>query len=230
MIDDPPLIKLKRNTPRPTDAQLDALRGTPTGFVVDAMDGRGAVAQAIKPAIDGQSDFCGVAVTCHNGPADNLAVLAALNVTGANDVIVAATDAFMDTAVIGDLVLHMASNRGAVGFVTDGCVRDTPGIRDVGLPCFAAGVTPNSPAKNGPGTVNLPVVLGGVHICAGDVLVADCDGVVVVPFKQIDSVIERLKGILAAEENMMKAVSEGMGVTPYIEQLFAPGGVVEVDD
>jgi 4-hydroxy-4-methyl-2-oxoglutarate aldolase len=229
MIDDPPLIKLKRNAPRPTDEQISALRGTPTGFIVDAMDGRGALSFTIKPVDPESADFCGVAVTCHAGPADNLAVLAALPQTGSDDVIVAATDAFLETAVVGDLVLFMAKNRGAVALVTDGAVRDTPGILDVGLPCFCAAVTPNSPAKNGPGTVKLPVNLGGVQIESGDLLVGDVDGVVVVPFAMIDHVIDRLVAINAKEVETMAAVEGGLGVPGHIEELYASGRVEELD-
>lgn len=229
MIDDPPLIKLKHNPPRPTNEQIEALRGVPTGFVVDAMDGRGAVSFTIKPVDPESSSFCGVAVTCHAGPADNLAVLAALPQAGPDDVIVAATDAFLETAVVGDLVLFMAKNRGTVALITDGAVRDTPGIIDVGLPCFCAAVTPNSPAKNGPGTVNLPVVLGGVRIEAGDLLVGDVDGVVVVPHASIDAVIARLVDIQAKEDETMAAVEGGLGVPGHIEELYASGRIENVD-
>ena len=126
MIDDPPLITLRRKVPRPTAAQLAALNGTPTGFIIDALGGRGAVAPDIKPVIAEQASFCGVAVTCHVGPADNLAVFAALPLLQRGDVIVAAADGYRETAVVGDLVLGMARNLGAVAFVTDGCVRDIP--------------------------------------------------------------------------------------------------------
>ena len=142
MIDDPPLITLRRKVPRPTAAQLAALNGTPTGFIIDALGGRGAVAPNIKPVIAEQASFCGVAVTCHVGPADNLAVLAALPLLQSGDVIVAAADGYRETAVVGDLVLGMARNLGAVAFVTDGCVRDIPGIRDVGLPGAFRRVSP----------------------------------------------------------------------------------------
>jgi 4-hydroxy-4-methyl-2-oxoglutarate aldolase len=67
MIDDPPLITLRRKVPRPTGAQLAELNGTPTGFIIDALGGRGAVAPDIKPVITEQASFCGVAVTCPRG-------------------------------------------------------------------------------------------------------------------------------------------------------------------
>jgi 4-hydroxy-4-methyl-2-oxoglutarate aldolase len=229
MIDDPPLITLRRRVPRPTAAQLAALNGTPTGFIIDALGGRGAVAPDIKPIITEQASFCGVAVTCHVGPADNLAVFAALPLLQQGDVIVAAADGYRETAVVGDLVLGMARNLGAVAFVTDGCVRDIPGIRDVGLPCFSAGVTPASPVKNGPGTVNLPIVIGGLRVEAGDVVIGDTDGVVVVPHARIDAVIKRLVAIRSAEAVLLAKVQGGLGVPDWVNELLSGRRVEELD-
>ncbi len=90
MIDDPPLIRFFRHVLRPTTEQLQALQGTPTGYIVDALYGRAALAPEIKPVVPEQAEFCGVAVPCHVGPADNLAVFAALPLLQKGDVIVAA--------------------------------------------------------------------------------------------------------------------------------------------
>ena len=92
-----------------------------------------------------------MALTCDAGPGDNLAVLAALEHVQPGDVLVAAAGGYTACAIIGDLVLGMAGNSGAVGFVTDGCVRDLPGIREVALPCFCVGVTPEFAASQRPG-------------------------------------------------------------------------------
>jgi 4-hydroxy-4-methyl-2-oxoglutarate aldolase len=229
MIDDPPLITRRRKVPRPASTQLAALNGTPTGFIVDALLGRGALRPEIKPVVPEQATFCGVAVTCHVGPADNLAIFAALPILQAGDVIVAAADGYRETAVIGDLLLGMAQNQGAVAFVTDGCVRDVPGIRDVGLPCFAAGVTPNSPVKNGPGTVNLPIVAGGVHVEPGDIVIGDGDGVVILPFGLIDRVIKRLEAIRAAEASLVARVKGGLGIPDFVRDLETTGRIQEID-
>jgi 4-hydroxy-4-methyl-2-oxoglutarate aldolase len=228
MIEDAPLITLRRPKRRPTPVQLAALRGVPTGFVVDALGGRGAVGAEIKPAIGHQAVFCGVALPCHAGPADNLAVFAALDVAQAGDVLVAAADRYRGTAVTGDLLLGMARNIGVVGFVTDGCVRDLAGIAEVGLPCFSSGVTPNSPARNGPGTVGLPVVLGDVAVEAGDVVLADPDGVVVVPFPSIDRVVERLGTIRGAEVALNRAVKDGLRVPDFVASVLR-GRIREVE-
>jgi len=229
MIEDPPLLTLRRNFPRPTAEQVAALTGLPTGFAVDAMDGRGALDARIKPVDGDAQTFCGVAVTCHAGPADNLAVFGAVEAARKGDVIVAATDGYTETAVVGDLVLGMARNRGVMAFVTDGCVRDVPGIRAVGLPCFAAGVTPNSPARNGPGTVGMPVVIGGTAIGPGDIVLGDGDGVVIVPLSRIDAVIARLPAIREAEAALDAKVKAGLEVPDFILSLFADGRVREVE-
>ncbi len=209
MIEEAPSIQ-RNSIVRPAAAQVEALRGTPTGFLVDALGGSGALDYRIKPAIADQVGFCGVALTCDAGPADNLALIAALESVQPGDVLVCTTGSYTGCAVTGDLVLGMARNCGAVGFVTDGCVRDLPGIRMVGLPCYCIGVTPNSPARSGPGTVGFPVTLAGHPVASGDVIVADLDGVVVVPLARLDEVIARLPAIRKSEAAMDQAVREGL--------------------
>jgi 4-hydroxy-4-methyl-2-oxoglutarate aldolase len=132
-------------------------------------------------------------------------------------VIVAACNGYTGCAVTGDLVLGMARNGGAVAFVTDGCVRDIPGIAAVGLPCFAVGVTPNSPAREGPGTVGFPIVVGSVAVETGDIVLGDQDGVVVVPFARIDATIARLAVVRAAEADLEDKVKAGLRVPPFLQ-------------
>jgi 4-hydroxy-4-methyl-2-oxoglutarate aldolase len=215
MIDEAPRIR-HRPVARPAAALVDALRGTPTGFIVDALGGTGALDYRIKPAIADQAACCGVALTCDAGPADNLALVAALESVQPGDVLVAATGNYTGCAITGDLVLGMARNCGAVGFITDGCVRDLPGIRMVGLPCYCVGVTPNSPARSGPGTVGFPVTIAGHPVASGDVIVADQDGVVVVPQARLDEVIARLPAIRKAEVELDHAVRDGLRVPAFL--------------
>src|ERR1700754_3003772 len=107
MIDDPPLLTVRRRFLRPDPGLLEALRGVQTGFVVDAMDGSGALNHRIKPIEPALAAMVGVAVTCDCGPADNLAVFAALDLAGPGDILVCAAGAYEGTAVIGDLVAGM---------------------------------------------------------------------------------------------------------------------------
>jgi 4-hydroxy-4-methyl-2-oxoglutarate aldolase len=228
MIEDPPLLQIRRRFSRPTDAEVDVFRGLQTGYVVDAMNGRGAMDGRIKP-VAGSAPFCGVALTCHAGPADNLAVFGALSIAQRGDVIVCAADSFAETAVTGDLLLGMLQNRGVTAFVTDGFVRDVPGIVAVGLPCYAAGITPNSPARNGPGTVGLPVVVGGVAVSAGDIVIGDQDGVVIVPGSLIAAAARRLPAIRAAEADLDAKVKAGLQVPGFIQDMIDAGRFSEID-
>lgn len=218
MLDEAPTIK-RCDVVRPQAAQLEALRGTPIGFIVDALGGAGALDYRIKPAIAAQAAFCGVALTCDAGPADNLAVLHALQAVEPGDVVVAATAGHTGCAVIGDLVLGMAKNCGAVGFVTDGCVRDLPGIERLGLPCYCVGVTPNSPHRSGPGTVGFPITIAGSAVASGDVIIADQDGVVVVPQARLDEVIARLPAIRKAEAEMDQKVCDGLRLPSFLQDV-----------
>jgi 4-hydroxy-4-methyl-2-oxoglutarate aldolase len=229
MIEDPPLLTIKRRFERPAPDIISAFSGVPVSQIVDAMGGRGALHHAIKPLSPGTAMLTGVAVTCHCGPSDNLALFGALDAAISGDVIVAATDGFAGTAVTGDLVLGMARNRGVAGFVTDGLVRDVVGIEAVGLPVYCAGVIANSPARNGPGTVGFPVVLGGVTISPGDILVGDRDGIAVVPRLEAETVLARLAAIRAAEQALDAQVRQGLEMPEFAEVVLKSDRVRFVD-
>lgn len=229
MIKDPPVLTICRSFPRPAPAEIAAFADVPTGYVVDALGGRGALDYRIKPLAPVKSVLVGTAITCHCGPADNLALFAAMAAAKAGDVLVAATDAFTATAVTGDLLLGMARNRGVRGLVTDGLVRDLAGILGVGLPVYCAGVTANSPARNGPGTVGLPVVVGGVTVNSGDLIIGDSDGIVVVRRDDAAAVIEKLAAVRAAEADLEAKVKAGLEVPEFIKAVLASDRVVEIE-
>jgi 4-hydroxy-4-methyl-2-oxoglutarate aldolase len=228
MIKDSPLITMRRGFPRPAAADVAALAGALTGHVVDALGGRGALDYTIKPLAPVAAPLVGVAMTCRAGPADNLGLFAALAAASPGDILVAACDAYNLTAVTGDLLLGMAKNRGVAGLVTDGLVRDLPGILAVGLPVYCRGLSPNSPDRNGPGSVGLPVVVGGVPVDAGDVIVADADGVVVVPQARLKAVIAALRDVRAAEAALEAKVKAGLELPDNIRALLASDRVVEL--
>jgi 4-hydroxy-4-methyl-2-oxoglutarate aldolase len=221
MLDDPPMLKVRKPVRRPTEKQIQAFAGANTSNVADCMDGRGAMHHSIKPLQINSSTFCGPALTCFAYPADNLAVMGALHLSEPGDVIVCANDAFETTAVIGDLVCGMMKNKGVVGFVTDGMVRDQKGIEPWLLPVFCRGVNPNSPAKTGPGSVGLPIHIGGITVETGDIIIGDIDGVAVVPSSRIDEVITKLESLTAAEAVVEARVKSGMAEPDYIEELMS---------
>jgi len=222
MIEEPTLLQIKKPNQRPSDAQIAKIASYPTGFLCDAMDGRGALSPDL-----GWLDvhalptrFCGVALTSDNGPDDLLALLGSLGVAQAGDVMVAATGGWRSSAVAGDRVTGMMKNLGAVGMITDGLVRDHEGLVDVGLPIICAGMSPNSPYSKGPGKVGTPVVVGDVTIETGDIISADRTGAVVVPFEQIDAVIAAVENVEGLEAELDAKVAEGLTVPDAIKELL----------
>ena len=171
----------------------------------------------------------GPAITCQCAPSDHLGAMGALAEAKPGDVIVAATEGYTGTAVMGDLMLGMARNRGLAGLVTDGPVRDLGGVFAVGLPVFCAGINPDSPAALGPGSVGLPVTIGGATVHPGDIVVADMDGVVIVPQGKLDMIIDKLAEVRAAEAEMEAKVEAGLEVPDSWRELFASDKVRYLD-
>jgi 4-hydroxy-4-methyl-2-oxoglutarate aldolase len=229
MIKDPPLLTVRRNFERPSRDLLAKLAGAQTGHVVDALLGRGALDQAVKPVDPERAQFAGPALTCETGPSDNLAIAAAIAMATPGDVIVAASDAFTATAVVGDNLAAMAKNKGVVAIVIDGMARDSEGIVGVGLPVFARGITPNSCVRSGPGRVGLPIVCAGVAVQSGDVVLGDRDGVVIVPRADLADIVAKLADIRRAEEETQAKIRAGMTQMDSMGELLKSDRVVCVD-
>ncbi len=223
MIEEPPRLTINGDLRRPSAAQIAAFQGVPTGFVVDAMFGAGALDGAISPIGFGRDIDCvaaGPALTAGNRASDIMGTLAALNFLKTGDILVAAAEGHQACAAAGDRVSAMVKNCGGAGFVTDGPMRDYAGIVEVGLPCWCTGLTPASPFTSGPATVGLPVDLGGQRIYSGDMIVADRDGVVVVPFGEIDAVIGRLDSVRASEDALDAELSAGLRFPQGVAELI----------
>lgn len=184
------------------------MKGVPIGFIVDAQGRFGGLDYRIKP-VTAVTTFCGPALTvqCHEG--DNLAAHVALDYIEPGDVVVIAAGGFERVAVIGEKWAAMAKNKGAIAIVVDGMARDSAGLAEVSIPIFARGVTPNSSFKHGPGSIAVPVSVGGMAISAGDMICGDCDGVVAVPAYQLDAVTARLAEIVPSETAMFASILAG---------------------
>ena len=232
MLDTPPALTIRRTFQRPPRDAIAKLEGALTGQVADALGGLGALDAAIKPIAGAPSSmrsFVGPAFPCMNSPADQLALVGALAYAEPGDVLVVGTEAYLGTAVIGDLMAGMLLNSGAAALVTDGAVRDTPGIIGVGLPVYCAGISPNSPQRNGPGTVGLAISIGGVTVNPGDVVVGDGDGVVVVPQHAVDTVIGGVEEIRRQETEVEAKVKEGLTYPESWRAYLEPGAARFVD-
>ncbi len=218
MIENPPLIQIKKKSSRkkPSQEQIDGFKNIPTGFICDALNGYAALDPSIKPlSIPGRKvkQIVGPALTVFSGAADVLGMAIALSEIQPGDIVVNGVSGFQGTAAVGDRIAGMIKNNGGVGLVTDGPMRDLDGIIETGLDCFCTGLNPNSPFNSGPAKIGFPVNIGGTTVSSGDIIVADSDGVTVVPFDKIDEVLEKLDRIIEVENAMDKQVSEGLKIS-----------------
>lgn len=222
-----PVLTIRR-VERPEPDLVERFRDLPTGVVVDAMGRRGALAPTIRP-VTAARRFVGVALTVWTAPSDNLAPYAAIAEARPGDALMVANGGDATASVFGDLALGMARNAGVVGLATDGYVRDAEGLDRVGLPVFSRGLTPNSPFKNGPGEIGGRIALGGVPVSAGDVVLADPDGVVVVPREAAERVLAACEAVLAKERDTEARIAEGMIAPPWLESALGEGRARRVD-
>lgn len=171
----------------------------PTANIADAQERLG-VPRNINP-IGLDSRLVGLAYTVQTRPGDNLFVHKALDRAAAGDILVIDGGGDTSRALIGDLIALKARHNGIAGFVIDGAVRDAVEIAALGVPVFAAGVTPAGPYKHGPGRLGTPVAIGGVVVSPGDLIVGDSDGVVVVPAADAAAVIAAAEAVLEIEQS-----------------------------
>lgn len=148
--------------------------------VSDAMDGLGHMNVTIKP-LDENWHVVGKAFTVQVPQGENLSILEALDQAELGDVLVVDGKADVHNALAGDFVLGMAKTLGIQGMIVDGVIRDKAASIELGFPVFCKGTVPAAGRKASRGQVNVPIQCGGVIVNPGDLIVADADGVVVVP-------------------------------------------------
>jgi 4-hydroxy-4-methyl-2-oxoglutarate aldolase len=168
-----------RTIERAEQPVIDELGEFGTATVHEAIGRVGYVGPHIAPIQQG-TKIAGSAVTVLSHPGDNLMIHAAVEVCRPGDVLVVANTAPSTHGMFGDLLATSLMAHGVVGLVIDAGVRDTMDLRAMGFPVWTQHVSCQGTVKNTAGSVNVPVVLGGVTVMPGDVICADDDGVVVV--------------------------------------------------
>lgn len=224
-----PGFRVRPHIERPSRETIDTLGAFDTPTISDLMNRLYTMAPAIR-SLTATNRLVGPACTVKVYPGDNLMVHKSLDIAQPGDVIVIDTSASSLTAVLGDLVSTKARHRGIAGFVVDGLIRDLPGIRALGdFPVYARDVTPIGPLHRGPGEINHPISAGGIVVHPGDVIVADPNGVVVVPREISDEMVRRLGARKAAEAEYTAAVGRGEFSNSWVDQLLDQNGV-EITD
>lgn len=197
-----------RTTERADPTTVTALGDAGTATVHEAIGRRGYLGHELR-AIQQDVRVGGSAVTVLSHPGDNLMIHAAVECCQPGDVLVVATTAPSTHGGFGDLLASSLMAHGVRGLVMDAAVRDTMDLREMGFPVWTRHVSCQGTVKNTPGSVNVPVAVGGITINPGDIVCADDDGVVVVPRAEAEWALERTNERLAKEADVRARLEAG---------------------
>jgi 4-hydroxy-4-methyl-2-oxoglutarate aldolase len=199
---------LRENFDRPDAALVDAFRGIWAATLADTMGRHGVMGPEIRPIFEG-IQLVGTAFTVLNYPNDNITTHQALMLAQPGDVLVLDEGAGNVTGSFGHNMSLQARNRGVVGIVSSGCIRDLRLLREERFPVFSKGVCARSAQKNTPGSINMPIQVGGIVVCPGDIIVGDDDGVAVVPLADARDVLNRAQERMKMEKTQASDIKDG---------------------
>jgi RraA family protein len=153
--------------------------------------------------------MAGTAVTVRTRAGDNLAIHRAFDFCRAGDVLVIDGGGELSQALMGDIMASFAESLQIQGLVIDGAIRDVAEIGRRDFPVYARGVTHRGPYKNGPGEINVPVMIDGMVVLPGDIVVGDQDGVLAISPADVETVIAGARLQEAKEASALKSIAEG---------------------
>jgi RraA family protein len=208
---------------RPSPDLVAEFRKMVTPHLSDSMERLYAGGPQLRPMYKGPT-LAGPAFTVKTAPGDNLLVHKALDTARAGDVIVVDAGGFADHAIIGELMAARAQQRGIAGLVIWGAIRDSAELGAGEYPVFASAVTHRGPYKNGPGEINVPIVMSGMPVQPGDIIVGDADGLIAVPQEIAERVLASAKAILAKETAAMREMKDGSVDRSWVDKTLREKG------
>ena len=211
--------RIIRNIQRPSMELVNCFKGIPVANIDDNMERMGAVDADIKP-VGMKGQLLGTAFTVHVPQGDNLMLHAAMDLAEPGDVIVIDAGGYKNRAIFGELMATYCKMRGIKGIICDGAVRDCKGLAELEeFHVYARSFSPNGPYKNGPGEINVPVVVGGKIVHPRDIVVGDEDGLLFVNPNEAVSLAEAAKRVEEKEANIMKGIlEEKKYVRPWVDE------------
>lgn len=210
--------RIIRDFQRPDPALVERFRNMPVANIDDNMGRIAAVADGIVPI--GKGQLLGTAFTVRVPQGDNLMFHAAMDLAQPGDVIMIDAGGFTDRAILGELMATYCKARGIRGIVCDGAIRDRGALAEMkDFPVYARSATPNGPYKNGPGEINVPVVIGGKVVRPGDIVVGDEDGVIIIAPASAEALADATEAVFQKESKLMEEIlQKGTYVRPWVEE------------
>jgi regulator of RNase E activity RraA len=195
----------------------------PVANVSDSMWRMTAGGPRLRP-FHKSGQMAGPALTVRTRPGDNLMLHKAIDMAAPGDVIVCDGGGDLTNSLMGELMLAHAAKRGVGGFVLNAAIRDVEAFVDVNLPTFAAGVSHRGPYKDGPGEINTPIALDGMVIEPGDLVIGDWDGVLAVPFDEVEGALARTQAKQDAEVEQMAEIKAGTSDRSWVDATLRDRG------
>jgi 4-hydroxy-4-methyl-2-oxoglutarate aldolase len=206
---------VKRNIDRANKAAVERLSRYGVATIHEAMGRVGLMHPYMRPIYAG-AHMCGTAVTVLQQPGDNWMLHVAAEQVQPGDVVVAACTVDNTDGFFGDLLATSYRARGAKGLVIDGGVRDVADLTEMQFPVFSRAISARGTVKATLGSVNIPVICAGATVNPGDVVVADMDGVVIVPARFAQQAADAAQAREANEADKREKLAQGvLGLDMY---------------
>jgi 4-hydroxy-4-methyl-2-oxoglutarate aldolase len=219
----PDIVRDFERVPTQTVTQASVF---PAAILADVAGRRGALHGRIR-ALHPRMKMAGTAITVEVRPGDNLMIHAAMSLAKPGDVLVIDGKGDLNAALMGTIMITACRKLGIAGVVIDGAVRDVLEIEEMGYPVFSAGSNPNGPTKLVPGRIGHPVTVGGVTVHAGDFVLGDADGVVVVERDKIASLLPLAAKKVKDEAERIAGIHQGDTAAKWLDGALRAAGVLK---
>lgn len=195
-------------TRRVNPEMVEKFRTLPVANVSDCMWRLTGGGPRLRP-YHGGGVMSGPAFTVKTRPGDNLMVHKALDIALPGDIVVVDAGGDLTNSIVGEIMISHAINRKLGGLVINGSIRDSDAVRKLTFPVFAAGVTHRGPLKTGPGEIGRAIAFDGMVIQPGDLMIGDGDGIMCVPFDEVEEVYQATAKKKQAEDKVLADLKAG---------------------